>query len=287
VKTVLYQSRVSLKDYCTYGIGGPAREFVIAHTKDELKEILADCYLAQKRYIVIGKGSNCLFDDRGFDGLVIVNRVQEINWQENKVVVSGGYSFSLLGIQASRKGYAGLEFASGIPGSVGGAVWMNAGAGGAETKDALLEVEFLYEDGRVEIIKPKNFSYRTSPFQAMKGIILSATFGLTPASDAKEKQEKLLSYRMETQPYKSKSCGCVFRNPEGDSAGRLIDSLNLKGLEQGGAKISEEHANFIVNQHEATASDILDLIRYVQMKVKISTNIHLEPEVRWIPYDDH
>ncbi len=287
MKTTLYQYRIPLKDYCTYGIGGPAKEFVIVHTKDELKEVVSDCYLNQKRYLVIGKGSNCLFDDKGFNGLVVVNRIQEIDWQDNKVIAGGGYSFSLLGIQASRKGYTGLEFASGIPGSVGGAVWMNAGAGGAETKDSLIEVEFLHEEGRVETIEPKNFSYRSSPFQSMKGVIVSATFRLSRGSDAKEKQEKLLAYRMGTQPYKSKSCGCVFRNPEGDSAGRIIDSLNLKGLEQGGAKVSEEHANFIVNQKQASASDILELIRYVQMKVKLSTNIHLEPEVRWIPYDDN
>lgn len=282
------QFKAPLKEYCTYAIGGPAKELVIALTKDELKECLYEAKKLNKRYIVIGKGSNCLFDDRGFNGQVIVNRIQDIEWKESSVVVGGGYSFSLLGIQASRKGYTGLEFASGIPGSVGGAVYMNAGAGPGETKDVLEEVEFLHEDGRIEIYKRDalQFSYRMSIFQQMKGAILSATFGLKPALDAKERQEKLLAYRMETQPYKERSCGSVFRNPEGDSAGRLIDSLGLKGLTQGGAKISEIHGNFIVNHNQASADDILDLIRYVQIKAQHHAGVALEPEVKYITFDE-
>lgn len=283
-----YLSNVLLKGYCSYGIGGPAKFLVVAHSKDELMSHLLEAKKLNQKTIVIGKGSNCLFDDRGFDGLVIINRIQEIFWRNNQVIAGAGYSFSLLGIQASKKGYAGLEFASGIPGSVGGAVFMNAGAGKSETKDVLLEVEFLHENGETEVIKIDNlnFSYRMSPFQKMKGAILSATFKLTEDSNAKAFQEKLLAYRLETQPYKDKSCGCVFRNPEGDSAGRIIDSLGLKGLLIGGAKISETHANFFVNKDEAKASDILDLIAHVQLKAK-ENNINLEPEVWYIPFDDN
>ncbi len=288
VKKSQVQFKAPLKDYCTYAIGGPAKELAVALTKEELREYLIDAKRLNKKYIVIGKGSNCLFDDRGFNGLVIVNRIQDIEWKESSVVVGGGYSFSLLGIQASRKGYTGLEFASGIPGSIGGSVYMNAGSGDLETKDVLEEVEFLHEDGRIEIYKRDalQFSYRMSIFQKMKGVILSATFRLKLSLDAKEKQEKLLAYRMETQPYKERSCGCVFRNPEGDSAGRLIDSLGLKGLTQGGAKISETHGNFIVNHNQASAEDILDLIRYVQIKAKHHAGIVLEPEVKYIPFDE-
>ena len=277
-----FQYNVSLAEHCTYAIGGPAKELVVVETKEELKE----CLSLKKRYVVIGKGSNCLFDDRGFDGLVIVNKIQGIEWKESSVTVGAGYSFSLLGTQASRKGYAGLEFASGIPGSVGGAVCMNAGAGKAETKDVLLEVEFLHEDGTFETFTKIPFAYRTSPFQKMRGAIVSATFRLVPKEATQENQEKLLAYRMETQPYKEKSCGCVFRNPEGDSAGRLIDSLGLKGLTQGGAKVSEKHANFIVNHNHASAQDILDLIQYIQIKASHTAGIHLEPEVKYIPFDD-
>ncbi len=283
-----FLSNVSLKDYCSYGIGGPAKFFAIAHSREELKLYLAEAKKNNQKALVIGKGSNCLFDDRGFDGLVIVNRIQEISWLSDHVIAGAGYSFSLLGIQASRKGYSGLEFASGIPGSVGGAVYMNAGALKAETKDVVSEIEFLHENGDIEVFKNEDvqFSYRMSSFQKMKGAILSATFKLVEDSSAKASQEKLLAYRMETQPYKDKSCGCVFRNPEGDSAGRIIDSLGLKGLSIGGAKISERHANFFVNKDGASATDILHLIEHVQLKAK-QNNIDLEPEVRYIPFDDN
>lgn len=282
-----FQYNVSLKEYSTYAIGGPAKELVIAESKEELKELIASA--RHRRYVVIGKGSNILFDDRGFDGLVIVNKIQGIEWGEKRVVVGSGYSFSLLGIQASRKGYTGLEFASGIPGSVGGAVYMNAGAGGAETKDVLEEVEFVHEDGSSKQYTREElaFSYRKSPFQEMRGVIVSGTFRLVSAPDAKEKQEKLLSYRMGTQPYKERSCGCVFRNPEGHFAGQIIDSLGLKGLLQGGAMVSPQHANFIVNHNNAKAEDILDLIKYIQIKAYHHTGLLLEPEVKYIPFDDH
>lgn len=281
-----YQYKVLLKEYSTYAIGGPAKELIVVYTKDELASALIDAKRANKRYIIIGKGSNCLFDDRGFDGLVIVNRIQTIEWKEDSVFVGGGYSFSLLGIQASRKGFGGLEFASGIPGTVGGAIYMNAGAGGSETKDILKEVEFMNEDGSFVKYKKENlsFSYRTSPFQTMKGAIVSAQFCLVPKEDAKEKQEKLLSYRMETQPYKERSCGSVFRNPEGDFAGRLIESVGLKGVRKGGAKISDKHANFIVNEKNASAEDVLELIEEIQTKVQHQRGITLEPEVKYIAY---
>ncbi len=289
MKELYYQYNTPLKEYSTYGIGGPAKELAFARTKEDLIYLLEEAKRSHKKYIVIGKGSNCLFDDRGFNGLVIINKISEIEWREQSVYVGAGYSFSLLGIQASRKGFSGLEFASGIPGSVGGAVYMNAGAGCSEVKDIIDEVEFLHEDGRVELFKKERlkFFYRMSPFQEMKGAILAATFHLVPSLGAKEKQENLLAYRMATQPYKDRSCGCVFRNPEGDSAGRLIDSLGLKGVLRGGAKISEAHANFIVNQGDASAKEILDLIKHVQMKVKDEVGIVLEPEVKYIPFDDH
>ena len=135
----------NLSEFCTYGIGGPADELVIVTTIEELQKAMQT-----SRFIVIGKGSNCLFDDRGFKGRVIVNRIQGVVWNEDSVRVGSGYSFSLLGIQASRKGLSGLEFASGIPGSVGGAVVMNAGAGGNEVKDVLLETTYAHADGHLE-----------------------------------------------------------------------------------------------------------------------------------------
>lgn len=281
-----FKENISLKEYTTYGIGGPAKRLIEVSTIDELREAFLS--LGDDRFIVIGKGSNLLFDDRGFNGTVIVNKIQFIEWGETSVHVGGGYSFALLGSQTARKGLMGLEFAACIPGSVGGAVYMNAGANKMETKDVLVSVSFLHPDGQLEEFQRKDlsFDYRYSPFQEMDGAIVSARFALTPQEAVKEKQREIIEYRKKTQPLTQKSCGCVFRNPEGDAAGRIIDECGLKGLNLGGATVSPVHANFIVNDGGATAENIMDLIRYIQIKAFHRLGKKLEAEVIYIPYDD-
>src|SRR5580692_4745818 len=148
----LYERDVPLASYSTFRIGGPARLLTPVHTLEELQACIAYCLSNQLRYLVIGKGSNCLFDDQGFDGLVILNKIAFCHFEWPLVHVGAGYSFSLLGVQTARKGWSGLEFASGIPGSVGGAIYMNAGANGMETKDALVEVQFLDENNCVHTL---------------------------------------------------------------------------------------------------------------------------------------
>jgi UDP-N-acetylmuramate dehydrogenase len=267
-----------LSEFSTFGIGGPIRLFVEVTTIEEMEEALQ---LGSPK-IVIGKGSNCLFDDEGFDGLVILNKIDFCNWGKEEVTVGSGYSFSLLGVQTARKQLSGLEFASGIPATVGGAIFMNAGANGRETCDALKSV--LYFDGtRREYRRDALiFGYRKSPFQQMDGAILSATFSLQPLGEARKTQLQIVDYRMKTQPLKEKSAGCIFRNPPGLSAGALIDRCGLKGFSVGGAKISEIHANFIVNHLAATSRDVKELIRLVQERVFEQTGVILEPEVRMI-----
>jgi UDP-N-acetylmuramate dehydrogenase len=235
--------------------------------------------------LVVGKGSNCLFDDRGFDGVVILNKIVFCQWEWPIVHVGAGYSFSLLGTQSARKGWAGLEFASGIPGSVGGAVYMNAGASGTETCEALIEVSFVNEQGDLEILKRDQigFSYRFSIFQKRKGAIASAKFLLTASEEARKKQLGIIDYRTRTQPYSDKSAGCVFRNPESHSAGALIQQCGLKGKRIGGAEVSTMHANFIVNKDNATSQDVLALAEEVKKTVKEKTGVELEMEVRYIP----
>jgi UDP-N-acetylmuramate dehydrogenase len=212
---------------------------------------------------------------------VVLNKIDFCDWSEGFVNVGAGYSFSLLGVQTARKGFSGLEFASGIPATVGGAVFMNAGANGKETADCLKSV--LHFDGKVrrEFSRAElEFSYRSSPFQKMGGAILAATFELKPEGEARKRQLEIVDYRMKTQPLKDKSAGCVFRNPPGQSAGAVIDQCGLKGLHVGGAKVSEIHANFIVNEGKASAQEVLQLIALVQEKVYEKTGIHLEPEIR-------
>jgi UDP-N-acetylmuramate dehydrogenase len=268
-----------LSEFSTFGIGGPIRSFCEVSSVEEMEA----AFRLNLPKMIVGKGSNCLFDDRGFNGLVILNKIDFCNWSETEVTVGSGYSFSLLGVQTARKGLSGLEFASGIPATVGGAVFMNAGANGAETCNSLKSV--LYFDGVTKHEYQRNeldFGYRISPFQKMNGVILSATFSLSPLPEARKSQLQIVEYRMKTQPLKEKSAGCIFRNPPNKSAGALIDLCGLKGLVVGGAKVSEIHANFIVNSLSATAQDVKELIRLVQEKVLEQTGVYLEPEVRMI-----
>lgn len=274
----LFKNR-HLSEFSTFGIGGPIAHFVEVTTIEEMEE----AFRVDLPKMVIGKGSNCLFPDHGFNGLVILNKIDFCKWEENEVTVGSGYSFSLLGVQSARKGFSGLEFASGIPATVGGAIFMNAGANGAETADSLHSVEFFNGEKRQKFLREEMaFQYRKSPFQDKKGVILSAVFSLKKQAEARQKQLQIVDYRMKTQPLKEKSAGCIFRNPAGNSAGSLIDRCGLKGVQIGGAKVSEIHANFIVNQNKASAEDVKKLIRLVQEKVFEQTSILLEPEVRII-----
>lgn len=279
------QSGRSLKEFSTFAIGGPIRLFAEISSIEEMEEAFQFIRSEKIPFFILGKGSNCLFDDRGFDGLALLNKIDFCEWKERGVFVGSGYSFSLLGVQSARKGLSGLEFASGIPATVGGAVFMNAGANGKEICESIESVLFLTVEGeKRELLKEElSFSYRTSPFQKMSGAILGATFCLTPSAAARSSQLKIVDYRMKTQPYKDKSAGCAFRNPEPNRpAGLLIDQCGLKGLQVGGAKISEMHANFIVNVQNATSKDVLDLIQLVQERVAEKTGIQLETEIRMV-----
>ncbi len=277
-----------LSQLSTFRIGGPARFFTEVQTIDGLQILLKDCYLQKLPFFVVGKGSNCLFDDLGFDGLIIHNKITFCEFDWPMIHVGGGYSFSLLGTQSARKGWGGLEFASGIPGSVGGAIYMNAGASGAETCESLTEVTFVNEKGEIEILRRDqiDFSYRFSSFQNRRGVIASAKFSLHPSKEARKKQLEIVEYRTRTQPYSDKSAGCVFRNPKSHSAGALIQQCGLKGKSIGEAEVSTLHANFIVNKGDATSKDILELVENVKRVVKEKTGIVLEMEIRYIPRDD-
>jgi UDP-N-acetylmuramate dehydrogenase len=281
-----FQKNRLLSEFSTFGIGGPIADFVEVHSADEMLEAYAWARAQNIPVLVLGKGSNCLFNDEGFKGLVILNKIDFCNIQALTVEVGSGYSFSLLGVQTARRGLSGLEFASGIPATVGGAIFMNAGASGRETYESLHSVSYLHETGERREYKKSElqFAYRKSPFQSMKGCILSATFHLELSLIARKSQLEIVDYRMKTQPYKDKSIGCIFRNPSKQvSAGALIDQCGLKGYKIGGARVSDMHANFIVNTGGATAQNVLELIRIIQKRVELKAGIHLEPEIRLIP----
>lgn len=284
----VFQKQKMLRDVCTLGVGGPADAYVEVKTVPEMQSVLSYCRKNHVRTFVLGKGSNTLFDDRGFKGVVIHNKIDFMEEKRPGIFRAGaGHSFSLLGVQTARKGWSGLEFASGIPGTVGGAVFMNAGANGRETCESLESVDFVSDDGELQNF-PRDqlqFSYRHSSFHNRKGAIVAATFALTPSLEARKKQLEIIAYRTRTQPYGEKSAGCFFRNPEGMSAGALIDRCGLKGLRVGGAEVSSKHANFLINTNNGTSQDVKALVGMIRQGVKEKTGIELECEVRYISWD--
>lgn len=273
----------TLAEFSTFGIGGPIAYFAEVTTIEEMREGILFSVDQNLPLLVVGRGSNCLFDDAGFSGVVLHNKIDFCTWKEGdlQVYVGGGYNFSLLGVQSARKDWSGLEFGSGIPGSVGGAVFMNAGANGRETSASVVSVVYMDMEGNTREYRKEEivFGYRFSSFQKKQGAIVAATFAFTKSPRARDKQIQMVERRIKTQPLKEKSIGCVFRNPETVSAGFLIEQCGLKGTREGGAKISDLHANFIINDEGATGVDVQNLIKKIQSKVLKETGFQLQTEI--------
>lgn len=277
-----------LSNYCTLGIGGLARFGVEVISIAELYEAILFAQERQIPFFVLGKGSNCLFDDRGYCGLVILNKISFLHIQENRVHVGAGFSMPILSRRLAENNLSGYEFGCGLPATVGGGVFMNAGANTQTASDCLTRVHYMHANGAIETFEKQDlaFSYRYSSFQNMKGAIISAEYSFINASDVSQNQKEILSYRLKTQPYDQKSAGCIFRNPLKEvSAGQLIDQCDLKGLSVNDAKISEKHANFLLNTNSASAKDFMELIDTVKARVLQQTGIQLETEVRYVPYE--
>jgi UDP-N-acetylmuramate dehydrogenase len=255
-----------------------------------MQEVLAYCTLEQLRPFILGKGSNCLFDTKGLKRVCIHNKIDFINELDvGHIHVGAGYSFSLLGTQTAKKGFSGLEFASGIPASCGGAVYMNAGAQGQQTWTTLQHVDYVTPEGALKrFCKDElSYGYRTTCFHSMPGAIVAAYFTLEKKEGVRQKQLELLETRIASQPYSEKSAGCVFKNTQTAPAGLLIDQCGLKGFQIGGAKVSELHGNFLLNAKNASSDDFRALIRHVKQTVKEKTGHDLHQEVFWISDDEH
>ncbi|MGR3973149.1 MAG: UDP-N-acetylmuramate dehydrogenase [Candidatus Rhabdochlamydia sp.] len=280
------EENASLAPYTTFKIGGKARYLITVTSVQDLQQAFLFCQTHHLPYVTLGKGSNTLFSDEGFQGVIILNKIQGIEESLGEFSVGAGYSFSLLGSQTAKKGWTGLEFASGIPGSVGGAIFMNAGAHGQETLQVITEVTYVFETGEIKIFSYEEIEwrYRWTCFHEKKGAIASAKFQLTPSDEARGRQLSWVKHRIKTQPYDDASAGCVFRNPKESSAGKIIEACGLKNTSYGNARISSLHANFIINQGGATADDVLCLARHIQEKVYAQTGIYLERELRHISY---
>jgi len=274
-----------LKKHTTFKIGGPAEYFVRPKGAAELKVLIK----AAKRYkipvLVIGAGSNILAGDKGVGGLVIQlnsSYFKKIRVKGNSVHAGSGVMLSKLIITSRNFGLSGLENLAGIPGTVGGALAMNAGAWGKNIEDTLKEVWVMDYSGRIRVLKKKNieFGYRKSDLG--KYIILEARFGLGKGDglNIRSRIREYLKQRRSAQDLTRPSAGCVFKNPTGKSAGKLIDECGLKGKRVGGAAISGKHANFIVNLGNAKSADVIDLIKLIKNKVRAKFHINLEPEIK-------
>ena len=273
-----------LSDYTTIGIGGPVPVVYLPETVEELSELLRALTAEQRAYRIIGNGSNVLADDRGIrEALVCTRSLQRIfEVKEDRVIADAGYPMAQLAYQTASRGLSGLEFAVGIPGSVGGVVRMNAGAHHHSIGEFVESVTVILRDGNLRTLSTSElaFSYRSTSIPE-NALIASVQFRLYP-DDSKKIHERIRTFndqRTSSQPLKEKSAGCIFRNPGPCSAGKLIDDSGLKGFGIGGAVVSPLHANFIVNRNKASFQDVLDLIAHIKETVREKQGQELHEEV--------
>ncbi|OKH25483.1 UDP-N-acetylenolpyruvoylglucosamine reductase [Chroogloeocystis siderophila 5.2 s.c.1] len=290
------KSQIPLATLTSFRVGGPAQWYVAPRNLAELQASFAWANAEGLAVTLLGAGSNLLVSDRGISGLVIGTRHlrhTEFNFMTGQVTVAAGEPLPRLAWQAAERGWQGLEWAVGIPGSVGGAVVMNAGAHKSCIADILVSAQVLSPNGEVETLAPEQleYRYRTSVLQANIAaglgkplrLVTQATFQLQPGADPEQvlaTTSQHLEQRRTSQPYHLPSCGSVFRNPLPYTAGWLIEQTGLKGYKIGGAQIAERHANFILNCGGAKASDILQLVNHIQDQVQQHWSILLEPEVK-------
>ena len=287
-----YKENESLKNYCTYKIGGIARVVVEPRNVKSLVKLIDYIKSNELKYFLIGYGSNLIFPDNNYDGIIVrLVNLSEIEYLNDNLIKAGsGISLQKLAMTLSSKGYTGIEFATAIPGTLGGAVYMNAGAYKSDMGYIVTHVEVLTPDLKIITLANKelDFHYRTSYFQHHEGyIILSATISLKKGNvnEIMDLIKDRSLRRKASQPIEYPSAGSVFRNPEDIPAGMLIEELGLKSKIIGGAQISEKHGNFIINIKDAKSSDILELIDLVKTEAKNKRNINLKEEQKIIKWD--
>ena len=279
--------------HTSFRVGGPADRFVIPESETELREAVLDCKKSGQPWYMIGNGSNLLVGDKGFRGTIIsTERLTELEVykNENSIIAGAGVMLSKLANTAAREELTGLEFAAGIPGTVGGAVMMNAGAYGSEMKNVLLWADVMDQDGNVKLMKNEELElgYRTSCLERLGLFTVRAAFKLTPGDPEviRSQMEELARKRKEKQPLEYPSAGSTFKRPAGFFVGQLVQEAGLRGYRVGGAQVSEKHTGFVVNAGDATAADVRRLIADVQERVRASAGVDLEPEVRMWGFEE-
>ena len=277
-----------MKNHTTFKIGGPAQYYVTPESVTQIQEVVSLCRDMNIPLHVIGNGSNILVGDDGVDGVVLAlfNTFSDYEIKDNVITAQAGMSLIKLAVIALREGLTGLEFASGIPGSVGGAVYMNAGAYDGQMKDVVTSVTVLDEAGNIRILgrDELDMGYRTSAVAKHNMIVLQVIIELKAGDkeQIKDRMNQLSELRKQKQPLEYPSAGSTFKRPEGHFAGKLIADAGLKGYSIGGAAVSEKHAGFVVNMGGATAKDVVELTDYIKKRIIEQFGVTLEVEIKKI-----
>ena len=279
-----------MKNHIYFKVGGPADIFLTPKSIEQLSETVKICKQNNIPYLIIGNGSNLLVKDGGIRGVVItLTKLNNMQWKGNFIKAEAGVLLKEVSDRALENSLTGFEFASGIPGSVGGAVFMNAGAYDGEVKNVILEAEVMDSEGNVIVLSKDELElgYRTSKVMKDNLVVLSAIFQLElgDKQEIKNRIDELTRKREEKQPLEYPSAGSTFKRPEGYFAGKLIQDAGLKGYSIGGAAVSEKHSGFVINKGGATAKDVLDLIKHVQDEVFKQFGVKLHTEVRILGED--
>lgn len=274
--------------HTTFRIGGPADYFVTPSKEAEIEAVIRVCRQYNIPFYIIGNGSNLLVGDKGYRGAVIqiFKKMYSIEVKENQICAQAGALLSKIAAKALKAGLTGFEFASGIPGTLGGALVMNAGAYGGEMKQVLKSARVLDIQGNIFTLSAEQmeFGYRTSIFAKKGYIVLSAVIELRSGDKEaiREKMEELRERRVTKQPLEYGSAGSTFKRPEGYFAGKLIEDAGLRGFRIGDAQVSEKHCGFVINRGNATAAEVIELMEQVVRRVEKNSGVHLEPEVKRI-----
>ena len=279
-----------MKKHTTFRIGGPARCFCLPQTAAQLAETVEACEEAGEPWYILGNGSNVLVSDDGYDGVVIqlFHNFEAVRIEGCLMELEAGVLLVKAARLAAREGLTGLEFASGIPGTLGGALVMNAGAYGGEMKDVVREALVMRKDGKLLRLKREELElgYRTSVIAREGYVVLSVLLELRKGDleEIETRMQELRTARTEKQPLEYPSAGSTFKRPEGYFAGKLIMDAGLRGYRLGGAQVSEKHCGFVINTGDATAEDVMNLIRHVQSEVSRQFGVELEMEVKTLGF---
>ena len=290
LESILTEEQVKIeepmKNHTTFRVGGPAAYFVMPRTAEEVAKVTDLCAQENVPYYIVGNGSNLLVSDKGYDGVIIqiYKQMSRVEVKGHEIYAQAGALLSMVAKRALDTELAGFEFAAGIPGTLGGACVMNAGAYGGEMKDVLKSVTVLDKDGNVKKLAKDELElgYRTSVIAKKGYIVLDAVMELKEgkAEEIKALMDDLKERRITKQPLEYPSAGSTFKRPEGYFAGKLIQDADLRGFQVGGAQVSEKHCGFVINKDGATASDVMELMRQVSDKVYDKFGVRLEPEVK-------